>query len=284
MKFYYVNHLNQRINLYGFPYFVVDTDLIDYEWKYEASANEIKEIYKEITTKSLKIGIHPKNNSDTQEEFIKAMNEITSIFEIDVIENQAGRLYTDDGYYLPCFITESKKTNWNRASNFIYSTFMVAPNNALFWIKETKTSFIPLDEPLLYNNDNKLNLGYPYGYPFDYRSNLVPQSITNDSYTAQNFEMTIYGYAEAPTINIAGHSYGLSSVIEKDEYVKINSVTKKITKYKKDGTIDNLFSERDRDSYIFDKIPTGMSSVTWIGSFGFDIVIFDERSEPAWSI
>ena len=60
-------------------------------------------------------------------------------------------------------------------------------------------------------------------------------------------------------------------------------MSKKIYVTAIDGTITNVFNLRSRDSYIFDKIAPGMSSVTWDGNFGVDITLLEERSEPKWT-
>ena len=85
------------------------------------------------------------------------------------------------------------------------------------------------------------------------------------------------------SVYIAGHAYTVNCDAETGEYITIDSVAKTITKTAKDGTITNIFNLRGRESYIFEKIPTGEISVSWDGDFDIDIILLEERSEPKWT-
>jgi hypothetical protein len=50
-----------------------------------------------------------------------------------------------------------------------------------------------------------------------------------------------------------------------------------------DGTTVNHFNDRNKASYIFEKIPPGNNAITWPGGFGFDVILMEERSEPKWT-
>jgi phage-related protein len=145
-----------------------------------------------------------------------------------------------------------------------------------WWIHETITSF------RTDMTSNSGNLNYPFNYPFNFASSSVGKTVSNESYAPSDFEIIIYGACTNPLINIAGHSYGVNCSLETGEYLKIVSITKKIYKVKTNGEIVNQFNLRDRDSYIFEKIPSGENAVTWSGLFGFDVVLLAERSEPKW--
>ena len=49
-----------------------------------------------------------------------------------------------------------------------------------------------------------------------------------------------------------------------------------------------LFQERqyskNNESSIWEKIPPGTSIVSWSGGFGFDIILFNERGTPRWTL
>ena len=57
---------------------------------------------------------------------------------------------------------------------------------------------------------------------------------------------------------------------------------RKIIKVKADGSIVDIFSTRNTDSDIWQKIPARRSIVSWSGAFGFDIILFNERGTPSW--
>mgnify|MGYP007003682516 CR=1 FL=1 len=35
--------------------------------------------------------------------------------------------------------------------------------------------------------------------------------------------------------------------------------------------------------YIFERVPAGTCEVSWDNSFGFDLTLYEEEGEPAWS-
>ena len=49
---------------------------------------------------------------------------------------------------------------------------------------------------------------------------------------------------------------------------------------KTDGSRENAFNSREKEQNIFARIPQGMSRVKWNGDFGFDMILFQERSQP----
>jgi len=50
-----------------------------------------------------------------------------------------------------------------------------------------------------------------------------------------------------------------------------------------DGSTENCFNLRNRDSYIFEKIPAGVLTIASSANFKFDVVLLEERSEPKWA-
>lgn len=117
----------------------------------------------------------------------------------------------------------------------------------------------------------------------------IQQSYGNSNYTASGFKMIIYGPCINPLIRIAGHIYELRTTLYDGEYAVIDSSTRyakdrKIVKVKTDGTEENLFNSKNNESSIWEKIPAGLSIVSWNGAFGFDIILFNERGTPRWTL
>ena len=101
----YVNHLNQSIDFGSGGIYITDSELRNYEWEYDTDYDEITNFRKGVKEKKMKIII----SAATEEEGIAKRNAVFRIFEADILANQAGRLY-QDGYYLNCYITASKKS------------------------------------------------------------------------------------------------------------------------------------------------------------------------------
>ena len=83
-------------------------------------------------------------------------------------------------------------------------------------------------------------------------------------------------------MTIAGHEYGVLDTLTAGQFISVNSLTKKIVKSDMYGNTENVFHLRDRDSYIFEKIPEGKAVVARDRELRVDITIFDERGEPDW--
>lgn len=80
----------------------------------------------------------------------------------------------------------------------------------------------------------------------------------------------------------------LRTTLYEGEYAVIDSSTRyakdrKIVKVRNDGTEENLFNSKNNASSIWEKIPAGLSIVSWNGAFGFDIILFNERGTPRWT-
>lgn len=136
----------------------------------------------------------------------------------------------------------------------------------------------------VYGTSVSTMLDYPLEYLYDYTLDTTYNSINNDGYADSDFEITIYGKCENPVISIGDWNYGVNDVeLLTGEKLVINSVTKKVYKVQNNGNIVNLFNNRFRDFYAFQKIPAGVSVVGWSGAYSFDVELFENRSEPKWT-
>lgn len=123
---------------------------------------------------------------------------------------------------------------------------------------------------------------YPLGYAYDYASLRSMMQLVNDNFTASDFRLIIHGAVQNPAVIIGGHTYLLNTTIEAGDYVTIDSQRKTITLTKSDGSTENLFSSRNRNSYIFEKISVGESQILLSGEFAIELILLEERSEPKW--
>ena len=42
----------------------------------------------------------------------------------------------------------------------------------------------------------------------------------------------------------------------------------------------NAFDLRNKEESVFEQIPPGKLALDWSGTFGFDLTLYEERSEP----
>ncbi len=276
MRIYYLNNFGQSIDFMAWPYRISESDLFDYEWSYESKNSinpRISRFYRELTEKSLKISVAAASSN----QYSQALQKLLEVTERDVMGLKPGKLYVGDSY-LSCYICKSEKSDWVPGVEFLVNTF-TAVSEGCFWVKENRMTFHAEGGE---SGNEQRNLDFPVDYPYDFSSGMTDRTMVNTGFHEADFEITIYGKCQNPEVHIAGHKYGVACQLEEGEYLKVNSITKKIFKMKANGEQINQFHLRDREAYIFQKIPAGKNAVTWNGQFGFDVTLLEERSEPQW--
>ena len=276
MDVFYVNSKNQSVCLTRSPYILLDgASIFDYALSYSTSGKTNPKINK-FSNKTKEGNVTVIVSGRTREEYCENINSLMDIIGYDVDRGELGKLYCGEQYCEGYFYANKHGTNYSNSKRAELELTFVAENGN--WISEQEFQFARItNEAFSFDG-----LDYPHDYAYDYTNNLVNQKIINDNYTSCDFELTIYGSCENPAVSIGQHTYSVETSLITGEYLKINSITKKVYKVKNNGDIINLFSNRGRDFYIFEKIPTGILNVAWVGGFGFDIKLLSERSEPKW--
>lgn len=286
MRIYYQTGLdNKIINLDKPPYWMQTGDFLDYSWEYTMSGKRIGKLEKKVQEKEFTITVFGK----TQAEYEKNVDSLYENFEKDIIKNTPGRLYFGE-YYLPCFVFASKKEEWESGCFSMDNTLSLVeyyPN----WYREIKYQFfsqptIPVEE----EDDNLDILEDPDGshplfdLPFDFVGTYERRIINNDSFTDCDFVMTIWGFVDNPSIMIGEHPYTVYTTVYEGERLVIDSAAGTVVKIGRLGEETNVYNSRRKEYSVFQKIPPGVQSVSWFGTYGIDILIKDERSEPRWSL
>ena len=254
--------------------------LLRNSWEYSTisgvgGAARIKRFYKDAQESELTLEIL----ADDAEQYNEIMRQMTRCFEYDIRTMQPGKLWWN-GFYKEVFITEVEYEGFEELLESVTKKLVVLSTYP-YWTKENVFSFLASD-------DTAGTLDYPYDYGsaagtgFDYDQSAATDTITNDAVHESNFEIVFYGPVENPQIAISGHYHTLYTTLSTGEYARINSRTKKITKTGANGTRENIFRTRDRDSYVFQKVPPGLIAVNRARTMGVDVIIYDERGEPEW--
>ena len=269
-NFKYVSSTGDTIET-GKDYIYLSTsDLVDYEWNYDTKNEKITGFNKKVTQKQFSILIY----GETEEIANAKKNRIYEIFDNDVYSNHNGKIYVGD-YYLDCFIYKSDKSKYFKSKKILLlNVGVVSDTNE--WIKE---------ELLTISNSSGSSeisgLDYPYNYQYDYVQS-ESASINVNTSRGVKFKINIYGICDNPRITIGNNIYEVDCPIEYDEYLEINSKDKKVLLHKVNGEIETKFNYRNRDHYIFEPIPKGKNAIEWDNCTDFDVIIYDERSEPKW--
>ena len=275
MEVYYINHKNQKIDLGRAPFQMQIGDLFDSSNKYEGSNFKISRIYKEIATLQTTITIDAPN----EKEFFDAVNTFFEITETDTAAGIQGILYIGE-YYLRCNLISSNKSFWKEAFRGVENSVkLLVPYP--YWCREVTKAFLK-GNPVSSRTEEKF-LFYPFGYPYQFSMPQVGGILDNVHYAPCDFQLIVYGPCENPAIRVNGHLYEVTATLYAGDYLKADSRDNTVFLYKSDGRKVNLFNWRNKDSGLFEKIPAGRSSITWnTAAFGFDLTVFQERSEPKW--
>ena len=205
-------------------------------------------------------------------ELRRTIQALHNDFENDMRRMTPGRLVWGD-YYIDAYINGSAVENvsyWSWISNKIQ---ILAPYP--FWIKEEKVVLTNAPET------TGGYLDYPYDYNYDYTAPEIGKKVVpSDSPFTSEFRMIIYGLAVNPRIVINGYQYILYATIPSGAYVIVDSEQRTIMLYKRNGQKMNIFDFRNKSDSIFEKIPAGNLDIVWDATFGVDLTIFREKSEP----
>ena len=275
-KITYTNHLNEKIVLGEFPYFANYSELRDYSWDYTETNNRILSFNKKIKKYKLPVVIMCK----TEAEGFQKRNALFEIMEKDVLAQQYGTLQIGD-YKLQCYVRENKKTDFLESKKHMKVTLSIVTDRP-YWTKEKTYIF---NTSGLVNGDasNTAFLDFSYDFPYDFRNSLEMMEFSNGNFVQTAFRLTIYGACKNPQVLINGHAYEIFTTVEEREVLVVDSIEKTIKLIKVDGTIVNQFNLRNKESYIFKKIPAGDCSLARSDNFRFDLSLIEERSEPKWT-
>lgn len=267
----YVNHLGETIEFGKKGIFANSNDLRNYEYTYDSSRNRAENFRKGVVTKTIPVVI----SSESKKKCINIKNRLYEVCEKDIIAEKKGRLYIGD-YYLECYVFSSDKSNYLDSSTTINISLKVVSDSSA-WVYEDMYRF---------EQEDNLSDGraYDYDYPCDYarlNDNIKPLKV--DDMRDCDFILTFYGAVADPYIVIDHHRYGMiGCVVEDGERLMIDSRAGTITLYMTDGSTKNMFSKRNRESDVFQKIAPGKHIIFW-GKCNFDLTIRHERGEPKWT-
>ena len=270
----YKNHVNEVFEFGKDGIFVDMNELHDYEWTVTKKGNRISSLDYAISKRKLPVVII----CDTEAKGIAARNKLMEVVEKDVLAMKHGRIIIGD-YYFRCFVTKSQKKNYLNTKRWMEITLTLTTDFP-YWVKESTMQFgtrLPSEEGTM------KNLDFAHDLPYDFYSGHNVRDLNNTGFVRTNFKIIIYGTASNPAVFIGGHEYGVNCDIGENEYLTIDSLSKQVYLTGNTGEITNKFNDRNKDSYIFEKIPPGSNPVSWTGDFGFDIILMEERSEPKWT-
>lgn len=265
----YRNHLNETFEFGKNGVFVNESELHDFAWNITKKNNMIAAFDYAVSTRKFPVTIICASEA----EGIARRNALFEVTEKDVLALEYGRLYIGD-YYFKCYVQKSVKKNYLASKRYMTVTLTLA-TDCPYWVRETSTVFTA-------SGGAADGMDYPHDYAYDYGNDTIAKTIVNSGIVASPFRLAVNGPCINPAIYIAGHLYQVNVTVAEGQYLLIDSAAKTITLQANDGTKTNVFNSRNKDSYIFEKIPAGANIVSWTGDFAFEVTLLEERSEPKW--
>ena len=270
-KMIHVNNRGDILDFLKLGIFINSNELRNYEWLATKTSDTISTFTKGVTNRVIPFVFFCDSDMANQ---IK--DTFYEHFEVDILDMEPG-YFEINGYRYYCYLTKSKKSDYLLSKKRLTLKVEIMTDQP-YWIKENRMSFsVDSVQPVF---DSKM---FPYHYSYIYGKTPGNESITNDSMKPSHFRFVIYGPISNPSISISGHTYNVNCEVSNSEYLVIDSRTREIYIMTISGEKENVFNKRNFESYIFEKIPVGYSLVAWSGGFGFDLIIYDERSEPKWT-
>lgn len=200
------------------------------------------------------------------------INALHDDFESDIRKKKTGQIIWGD-YYIDCFINFSDTQPTEYLTQTLNKIQIYAPYP--FWVQDFKVELFPAEET------QSTFLDFPFDFMFDFTAPVIGEAMVKSDFPFDSeFEMVIFGPAVNPRVTINGYSYVLYATIPQGAYVVIDSRNHTVMQFNTGGTKSNIFNLRNKTDSIFKKIPGGNLNISWDASFGVNITIYRERSEP----
>lgn len=274
----YTNHRNESVSIGRYEdWHTIGTDLHDYAWAYNDTLSYIPQLYRKTQEKKLHMGLWAESEADG----LERRNEIVDIMERDTRANVQGRI-TIGEYYLECMVIKSEKDYWHFDDNILEMKLTLLCKKPIWWA-ERKLEFLPSDDVITGDF-----LDFPFDFPFDFADVNSAESLNNLADHASDFRFVIFGFAANPSIRIGTNVYQVNVSVPIGGQLIIDSRDRSVVIRDMYGAETSVYDKRLRGSagsgsYIFESIPSGVSAVSWQRSYGFSLILFDDRSEPRWT-
>lgn len=229
------------------------------------------------TSYPVELGVVGKTIKETADNYDYLLN----LFEDDIEAVSPGTLIVN-GYSLKCYINGiTPSISMRKGKTF---TATITTDNPL-WYKELSTVVFTPDMSFIQNTPpaNAVKpINYPHNYPYDYGINQNIKIIDNKALRASHFRLIIEGFVSNPIITIGEHIYSVAVEVPELSQLIINSREGTITLIDENGKKTNVFDKRNRESNVFQKIPSGKSEVLYKNISKFYLTPIEERRFPPW--
>lgn len=256
----YVNHLGQVANLFGDNVYANHKEALPYEYKlkYGYGKPQAKEF--ELLT----VGLGKST-----------MDRLIDLLEVDTISNKYGRLYVGDWYIRCKYVSLSgsprEYQKGVKATLKFYAPVFVFTRDRLELLRPDKGELA------------ETFLDFDFDFDFDLGGSVKTQAVvSNTQLLPADFILKFKATADSVRINIGNNAYIVSEAVKAGETFVIDTVEKQVYIESEAGKTD-LFSKSSDIYNIFEQIPSGDQSVSWVGEFDISLLLMEHRSVAEWN-
>lgn len=206
-------------------------------------------------------------------------NELRRVADADVSAKLPGTIIVDGEWKMRCYIVASKtkEVYWD----WLELSLTLALVDSYWWRRKKQHFVAGLTED---------GLDYPHDHEYDFSFQIGEGRITVDSLIGALPLVRFYGPCTNPYVTIGGNRYEVDANVPSGSTATIDATTAKPTVVLSDafGNKQSIFALAVRDgglnggSYAFQPLPGGALTVTWSGSFAFDVEWVEKDTEPPW--
>ena len=210
----------------------------------------------------------------------QTMYDLHNDFERDIINQTPAKLWWHDSY-IPCYVTASSTYPHDNGAYVCNEITIYCPSP--FWIEEKTFSFYPVEEQAAYPY---LDFNTDFAFDFSYKPRAVIP-IETGHYAPSSFRMIMHGPCVNPSVTIGGNVYNVYVSVPAGGYLVIDSRPEAPLGwqvYMRDaaGVQSNIFDNRNPNYQILKRIPGGTVNMEYSRTYGIDLTLYLERSEPSW--
>lgn len=266
----YQNHMGRSVDLSSNGIVTDPTDVLAWSMDVDDSYNTVRSVSRSVESRKMKAVTYS----------MAARKRLYEVPAVDVDAMRPGRLYVGE-WYLVCYVTASAVSGWwygDGVASYELTVTVVDP----LWRKDV--SYI-----LTERYDGGAGLDFPYDFPHDFGYSNVITTVNNTGFRPADVLIRVYGPVDRCTVTVAGNEYGVGVSLEAGEYLTVDTYARTVEVTRLTGEVENAFQSVEGDyfegsgSYIFERVPVGISEVVWSGTSDLDITLVLTRDEPDYA-
>ena len=266
----YQNHMGKSVDLSSNGIVADPTDVLAWSLDVDDSYGTVRSVSRSVASRKLKVATYS----------MAARRRLYEVPAVDVDAMKPGRLYVGE-WYLMCYVTASSVSGWwyrDGVAAYDLDVTVVDP----LWRKDV--SYV-----LTERYEGGVGLDFPHDFPHDFGYSNVITAVNNTGFRPADALIRVYGPAEWCVVTVAGNEYIVSESLEEGEYVTVDTYARTVEVTRLTGEVENAFQSVGGDyfegsgSYIFERVPVGLSEVVWSGTSDLDITMVLTRDEPDYA-